>query len=108
MFVLEALIVVANAFVIAVILLYPLKNIRRSPSNHLVLSLAMADLLVGTTICLFTGWWYSHYAAYKEDLFDSAKRKAPFPHFELVAVSTANLLALSSTPLLLHSNKTKS
>ena len=81
MFVLEALIVVANAFVIAVILLYPLENIRRSQSNHLVLSLAMADLLVGTTIWFFTGWWYIHYAAYKEDLFDSAKRKAPFPHF---------------------------
>ena len=96
MLMLEAFSVVGNASVVFVIFLDPLKNIRRSPSNHLVLTLAMADLLVGTVICFFSGMWYIHYAAYKEDLcmFYNAKTKAAFPHFELVTISTTNQLVL--------------
>ena len=94
LFVLEAFIVAGNAFVIVVIALDPLKNIRRSPSNHLVLSLAVADLLVGATLCFFSGWWYIHYAAYKEDLFNATQQYAGLGQFELVAISTTNLLAL--------------
>ena len=94
MFVLEAFTVVGNAFVVAVIALDPLKNIRRNPSNHLVLSLAVADFMVGATISFFSGWWYIHYAAYNEDLFDGATESGAIAKFELVAISTANLLAL--------------
>ena len=94
MFVLEAFTVVGNAFVVAVIALDPLKNIRPSPSNHLVLSLAVVDFMVGATISFFSGWWYIHYAAYNEDLFDSATEIGAITTFELVAISTANLLAL--------------
>ena len=94
LFLLEAFIVVGNAFVIAVIAPDPLKNIRRSPSNHIVLSLAVADLLVGVVICFFAGWWCTHFAAYKEVLFNAAEQNIGVSHFQLVAISTANLLAL--------------
>ena len=94
LFLLEGFIVVGNSLVVAVIALDPLKNIRRSPSNHLVLSLAVADLLVGAIISFFSGWWYIHYAAYKEDLFNAAKERREVLQFELVAISTTNLLAL--------------
>ena len=94
MFVLEAFIIVGNAFAVAVILINPLKNIRRNASNHLVLSLAVADLLVGIIVCFFNGWWYIHYAAYNEDLFGAVQNNIGVGQFELVAISTANLLAL--------------
>ena len=94
MFVLEAFIVVGNAFVVAVIALDQLKNICRNPSNHFVQSLAVADLLVGTIVCFFNGWWYINYATYKEDLFNAVQNNIGVGHFELVAISTANLLAL--------------
>ena len=94
MFVLEAFTVLGNAFVVAVIALDPLKNIRRSPSNHLVLNLAVTDFMVGATISFYSGWWYIHYAAYKEDLFDAVKEGAVIGKFELVAISTTNLLCL--------------
>ena len=89
-----AFIVVGNAFVVAVIALDPLKNIRCSPSNHLVLSLAVTDLLVGATICFLHGWWCIHYAVYKENLFNNSQQYTGVGRFQLVAISTVNLLAL--------------
>ena len=50
--------------------------------------------MVGATISFFSGWWYIHYAAYNEDLFDGATESGAIAKFELVAISTANLLAL--------------
>ena len=94
MFVLEAFIVVGNAFAVAVILVDPLKNIRRNPSNHLVLSFTFANLLVGTIVCFLNGWWYIHYAAYKEDLFNTVQLNIGVGHFEMYIISTTNLLAL--------------
>ena len=94
MFVLEAFIVVGNAFVVALILFDPLKNIRRNSSNHLVLSFTFANLLVGTIVCFLNGWWYIHYAAYKEDLFNAVQLNIGVGHFEMYIISTTNLLAL--------------
>ena len=94
MFVLEAFIVVGNAFVVALILVDPLKNIRRNSSNHLVLSFTFANLLVGTIVCFLNGWWYIHYAAYKEYLFNAVQLNIGVGHFEMYIISTTNLLAL--------------
>ena len=70
------------------------KNIRRNPSNHLVLSFTFANLLVGTIVCFLNGWWYIHYAAYKEDLFNAVQLNIGVGHFEMYIISTTNLLAL--------------
>ena len=93
MLVMEAFIVIGNGLVIVAIVLDPLKTIRRCPSNHLVLSLAVADFLVGVVICFFSGWWNIGVAAYKEDLFNAAESSSS-SRFDLVAISTTNLLAL--------------
>ena len=91
---LAAFILLGNSFVVAIIALDPLKNIRRSPSNHLVLSLAVADFMIGATICFFSGWWYFHFAVYREDLFNLAQTNVGLGQFELVDISTTSLLAL--------------
>ena len=91
---LGASILVGNAFVILVVALVPLKNIRRCPSNHLVLSLAVADFSIGASICFFRGCWNIHYAVHQEDLFNMSQQNIGAGKFELVAISTTNLLAL--------------
>ena len=94
MIIMEFFILTGNGLVIAAVLIDPLKNIARRPSNHFVLSLAVADFLVGAVICFLTGSW--HIAAlYKNDLFGARKNEYVLEDFFLVAISTTNLLALS-------------
>ena len=92
MIIMEIFILTGNGLVIAAVLIDPLKNIIRRPSNHFVLSLALA--VVGAAICFFTGWWHIVVAIYKEDLFGAGRNKSGVGEFHLVAISTANLLAL--------------
>ena len=100
MIIMEFFILIGNGLVIAAVLIDPLKNIFRRPSNHFVLSLAVADFLVGAAICFFTGWWHIVVAIYKKDLFGAGRNKSGVGEFHLVAICTANLLSLSINRLI--------
>ena len=51
------IIVVGNLLVVLSVWRDPLKNLRSSPSNFVLLSMAIADLLVGLVGCPLTAYW---------------------------------------------------
>ena len=72
----------------------PLRTIRRHPSNHLVLSLAVADFFVGTFISFMSARWFLGVALYKKDQSDAVDRRTGVRSMDLIAISTINTLAL--------------
>ena len=92
--VMTAFIFIGNGLVAFAILMDPLRTIRRHLSNHFVLSLAVADFLVGVKISLMCAWWFFGVALYKMDVFDVIKGRTGVKDMDLVAVSTFNMFAL--------------
>lgn len=51
------IIVFGNLLVILSVWIDPLKKLRSSPSNHIIVSMAIADLLVGSVVCPLMVYW---------------------------------------------------
>lgn len=55
--VMSPIIVFGNILVLLAVWKDPLKNLRSSPSNSILISMACADLLVGLVVCPITAYW---------------------------------------------------
>ena len=55
--VMTPIIVFGNVFVLLAVWKDPLKKLRSSPSNFILTSMAIADLLVGLAVCPITAYW---------------------------------------------------
>ena len=55
--VMSPIIVFGNVLVLLAVLKDPLKKLRSSPSNFILTSMAIADLLVGLAVCPITAYW---------------------------------------------------
>ena len=55
--VMSPVIVFGNVFVLLAVWKDPLKKLRSSPSNFILTSMAIADLLVGLVVCPITAYW---------------------------------------------------
>ena len=68
----SAITIAANGIVIVVTLKDPLKNLRVSPSNYLVLCLACTDFPVGAVQELLHGTWLVNYYIHNVELFPTS------------------------------------
>ena len=59
------IIIFGNLLVILSVWIDPLKKLRPSPSNHIIVSMAIADLLVGLVVCGILG--LGHFTTAKSD-----------------------------------------
>ena len=55
--VMSAIIVFGNLLVVLLVWKDPLKKLRSSPSNRIIVSMAIADLLVGLVVCPLMAYW---------------------------------------------------
>ena len=67
--VMTPILVLGNSLVILAIWKDPLKNLRSSPSNYILLSMALADLIVGLILCPLTVYLAFAILRQKEHLF---------------------------------------
>ena len=85
------IIVVGNLLVVLSVWRDPLKNLRSSPSNFVLLSMAIADLLVGLVGCPLTAYWGWAVFHHEDPPF------APLASsFLLVNVSVGHMLLLAT------------
>ena len=85
--------VVGNGLVLSSILLDPFKNIRRSPVNSLIFSLALADLLVGILVGPLMAYWLIDTGSTSSEPFSSNIVSSAAA--VLMGVSYCSLVALS-------------
>ena len=96
--------VTGNSLVLASILLDPFKNIRRSPVSRLILSLALADLLIGILAGPLMAYWIVYIGITSSEPFPSNIVSFITPvsvgvsHYILVALSVDRRIAIT-TPL---------
>ncbi|XP_078357407.1 adenosine receptor A2a-like [Oculina patagonica] len=67
--IMSPIIVFGNSLVILSVWKDPLKNLRSSPSNFILLSMAVADLLVGLVVCPLTAHWGWAISRHKDTSF---------------------------------------
>lgn len=85
--------VVGNTLVIAAVWRDPLKTLRSSPTNFILLSLAIADVMVGLVLAPGTSTFYFRLAM-KADPWTSLLPVLTFSHFFLI-VSVGHILLLT-------------
>lgn len=85
--------VVGNTLVAAAMWRDPLKTLRNSPTNFILLSLAIADLMVGLILAP-CGFLFYVRLAVKEEPWESLWKVLAFSHFFLI-VSVGHILLLS-------------